>query len=228
MYELQPTDEDRARSPCARASSSPSTSGSSRASDGARPAGRPDQRADRGGRRGRHAHRGRADRHVRPAAQRRPRGHRERHRQRLVVAVPPPRRSCARLRAEPALVPTAVEELHAVRHAAADVRALGAGGRRDRWHRDPARARSSGCCSARRTATPTSSRTRTRFDLERGPEPAPDLRRGDPLLPGRAAGQARAPDLVLHGAPSGSPTWSWSRSPRGSRTTSSAVWTGSR
>ena len=35
-------------------------------------------------------HRGRADRHLRPAAERGPRGHRERHRQRLVVAVPQP------------------------------------------------------------------------------------------------------------------------------------------
>ena len=59
-----------------------------------RPARRPHQRARAGPRRRGTADGGRADRDMRPAPERGPRGHRERHRERLVVVVPQPGPAC--------------------------------------------------------------------------------------------------------------------------------------
>ena len=157
MYELEPLRAVAARRRPRRASSSPSTCASSAASDGARPGDDLITALAQVARRGRHAHRGRADRHVRAAAERRPRGHGERDRQRLVGAVPQPRRSWRRSAADPSLLPTARRGADAVRHAAADVRALGAGGPSRSAASRSRGAPSSACCSARRTTTRRSS-----------------------------------------------------------------------
>ena len=110
MYELHPSEEDAAVAVAGQRRVHRLSAGRSRGERRAAPAGRPDQRAGPGRRRRRAADRGRADRHLRPAAERGPRSHRERHGQRLVGAVPPPRissRACAASRARA----SAVEEL---------------------------------------------------------------------------------------------------------------------
>ena len=101
----------------------------------------------------------------------------------------------ARLRADPALVPTAIEELLRFDTPLAAVRALGARGRSRSAASGCRAARRSPCSSRRRTAIRRPSRTRTARPRPR-PEPVPLVRRRDPLLPRRAAGEARAADRV--------------------------------
>ena len=137
----------------------------------AAPAGRrPDQRPRRGRRRRRHADRDRADRDLRPAPERRPRGVGQRRRERLVDALPPSRRArpVARRAGPPA---DRDRGAPAVRHAAVAVRALGPRADRGRRRRDPGAARRSRCCSGRPTATPTPSSDPDDLDLARDPNP---------------------------------------------------------
>ena len=220
MYELNPSEEDAARRGARQRRSSPTTC-ATLARERRRPARRrPDQRAGAGRRRRRTAHRGRADRHLRAAAERRPRGDRERHRQRLVGAVPQPRRSSRRLRADPALLPTGRRGADAVRHAAADVRALGAGGRRAARRARSRAAPSSGCCSARRTATRRCSTDPTSWTSAASPNPHLTFGAGIHFCLGaplaRVELQTSFGTLLRR-----LPGLSWSRSRGGSRTTSS-------
>ena len=136
------------------------------------PAGRrPHQRPRRGRRRRRHADRDRADRDLRPAPERRPRGVGQRRRERLVDAVPPSRRAgpAARRAGPPA---DRDRGAPAVRHAAVAVRALGPRADRGRRRRDPARRggraavrvgepRSRRPSSTRTVSTSRATRTRT-------------------------------------------------------------------
>ena len=77
----------------------------------------------------------------------------------------------ARLRAEPVARSLSGRGDDAVGHAAADVRALGAGGRRGAVASRSREARSSGCCSDRRTATPTCSPSPTPSVSSANPNP---------------------------------------------------------
>ena len=90
---------------------------------------RPHQRPGRGRRRRRPADRGRARRHVRPAPQRRSRGVRQRRRQRLVDAVPPPGRSSRASAPSRTLPSTAIDELLRFDTPLVALRALGPRGR---------------------------------------------------------------------------------------------------
>ena len=89
MYELNPSEEYQRRAATASTEFSEylRTLARERRERARR---RPDQRAGAGRRRGRTPDRGRADRDLRPAAERGPRGHRELDRSALVLAVPQP------------------------------------------------------------------------------------------------------------------------------------------
>ena len=104
-----------------------------------------------------------------------------------------------RLRAEPALVPSAVEELMRWDTPLAVVRAVGARGRRDPRGARPARR---GARPRLRIGQPRSCGLRLAGRAAPRPraEPARHVRRGHPLLPGGAAGPPRASDVVRDGA----------------------------
>ena len=173
-------------------------------------------RAGPGRRRWRRPDRGRARGHLRPAAQRGPRGIGQRDRQRLVDAVPASRRPGPAPR-RPGAGPDGVEELLRF-DTPAHVRALGPGGHRAARGPHPARP---GARPPVRVGEPRPGRLRPRRRARPGPqaEPAPLLRGGNPLLPGGAAGEAgdgrscsgellvRMPALELVEAPAWKPTF---------------------
>ena len=161
---------------------------------------RPHQRDGARARRGRPPHRGRAHRHVRAAAERRPRGDRERHRERVVGAASvTPRRSLASA-PSPDLVPTAVEELMRwdtplqlfERWVLEDVEIHGV---------QLPRGAELGLLFGSANRDPVGVRVARRAAARSRPEPPRDVRRRHPLLPRGAAGPSRAADLVRDGAP---------------------------
>ena len=153
MFELNPSRGDGARS-AVRASVEFSAYLRELIAAAAQGPGRgPDLRADRRARRGGPAHRAGDDLHLCAAAERRPRGDRQHHRQRLVDAVPPPRPAGRAARRTGRAAPTRRGGADALRHPAADVRALGPGRHRDRRRRSSRAARRSPCSSAPPTAT---------------------------------------------------------------------------
>ena len=162
---------------------------------------RPDQRPRGGRRRRRHADRDRADRRrascsSTPAT--RPRSTAPGTAGGRSSGIPT---ALARLRAEPALMPTAIEELLRFDTPLDAVRTLGPRAGRGRRRRASRAARRSRCCSARRTATRRPSTGPDDLDLARSPNPYLSFGAGIHYCLGRAARQAGARDRVRDAAP---------------------------
>ena len=215
MYELNPSDDSARRAVQASVEFGAYLRDLAGRATGA--AGRrPDQRAGGGRRRRRHADRERAGRDLRPPPQRRSRGVRQRRRQRLVDALPPPRRAGPPARRARASLPTAIEELlrfdtplslferWVLEPIEIDGVEIPRGGEVallfGSANRDPAA-----------FARPGRARPRPR------PEPVPVVRGRDPLLPRRAAGQAGAAGSPSRRCSAGSRGSSSSRRRAGSR-----------